>query len=265
MLHQRPQTPYGECCRALGHSFRPIPWSLRTSCQPSIRQASPSALSRRRIWLMHVWDNRIRLCLCSRKSTRFDAAAYDHLAQLEHGDMTWIVPGKVLAFSGPLMERREFAPTKVTMLAQDYAKVFNTMGVSCVVRLNEQCYDRKKFVHAGLNHVELIFPDGSTPADSILDSFLNLCERERGAVAVHCKAGLGRTGTVIAAYIIKHYRFTATEAIAWCRLCRPGCIVGPQQHFLAYKQASLWATPLPSNHQPPPKLKPQLQTRKSFT
>lgn len=30
-------------------------------------------------------------------------------------------------------------------------------------------------------------------------------------------AGLGRTGTLIACYIMKHYRFTAAEAIAWLR------------------------------------------------
>lgn len=45
-------------------------------------------------------------------------------------------------------------------------------------------------------------------------------------------AGLGRTGTLIACYIMKHYKFTHAEAIAWIRVCRPGSIIGPQQHFL---------------------------------
>ncbi|KAF3834604.1 hypothetical protein F7725_027162 [Dissostichus mawsoni] len=35
-------------------------------------------------------------------------------------------------------------------------------------------------------------------------------------------AGLGRTGSLIGCYLMKHYRFTAAEAIAWIRVCRPG-------------------------------------------
>ena len=45
-------------------------------------------------------------------------------------------------------------------------------------------------------------------------------------------AGLGRTGTLIACYMMKHYRLTASEAIAWIRISRPGSIIGPQQHYL---------------------------------
>lgn len=45
-------------------------------------------------------------------------------------------------------------------------------------------------------------------------------------------AGLGRTGTLIACYIMKHYRMTAAETIAWVRICRPGSVIGPQQQFL---------------------------------
>ncbi|KAF5911083.1 hypothetical protein HPG69_001048 [Diceros bicornis minor] len=48
----------------------------------------------------------------------------------------------------------------------------------------------------------------------------------------HLTAGLGRTGTLIACYVMKHYRFTHAEIIAWIRICRPGSIIGPQQHFL---------------------------------
>lgn len=46
------------------------------------------------------------------------------------------------------------------------------------------------------------------------------------------KAGLGRTGSLIGCYIIKHFNFTAREAIAWVRLCRPGSVIGLQQEWL---------------------------------
>ena len=36
-----------------------------------------------------------------------------------------------------------------------------------------------------------------------------------GAIAVHCKAGLGRTGTCIGCYLMKCYKFSAEEAIGW--------------------------------------------------
>lgn len=45
-------------------------------------------------------------------------------------------------------------------------------------------------------------------------------------------AGLGRTGSLIGAYIMKHYHFTALEAIAWLRVCRPGSVIGHQQQWL---------------------------------
>ncbi|KAM3182987.1 hypothetical protein ACTXT7_011244 [Hymenolepis weldensis] len=53
-------------------------------------------------------------------------------------------------------------------------------------------------------------------------------------------AGLGRTGTLIGCYLMKHYRFTAPEAIAWIRICRPGSIIGQQQNWLEDQQAWCW-------------------------
>jgi hypothetical protein len=83
--------------------------------------------------------------------------------------------------------------------------------------------------------VDQVFEDCSFPPSNIVDSFLRLAEGlEPGAVmAVHCLAGLGRTGTLIALYLMKHLGFTANEAMGWIRICRPGSIIGPQQQFLA--------------------------------
>ena len=61
---------------------------------------------------------------------------------------------------------------------------------------------------------------------------MKICESEKSAIGVHCKAGLGRTGTLIGLYAIKHYHFRARDFIGWIRICRPGSVLGPQQVFL---------------------------------
>mmetsp|Transcript_21813 Transcript_21813/g.19346 ORF Transcript_21813/g.19346 Transcript_21813/m.19346 type:complete len:138 (+) Transcript_21813:904-1317(+) len=66
----------------------------------------------------------------------------------------------------------------------------------------------------------------------IVDSFIDLVDNTKGAVAVHCKAGLGRTGTLIGCYAMKRFGFSASAFIGWIRIARPGSVLGPQQHFL---------------------------------
>lgn len=105
-----------------------------------------------------------------------------------------------------------------------------------MVRLNNVTYDREKFIKNGIKHVDLYFVDGSTPPDNILEEFLELSEKEKYGLAVHCKAGLGRTGSLIAAYAMKHFRFPADAFIGYIRICRPGSILGPQQQYLCVKK-----------------------------
>ena len=46
---------------------------------------------------------------------------------------------------------------------------------------------------------------------------------------------------LICAYLIKHYGFTAEEAIGYIRICRPGSVIGPQQKYLISKAKQLSA------------------------
>ncbi|KAA3678347.1 cell division cycle 14 [Paragonimus westermani] len=193
--------------------------------------------------------------------TSFNLDEYEHYEKVENGDLTWIVPNKFIAFCGPHAQSKieNYYPLHAP---EAYIPYFRKNNVTTIVRLNRKVYDSRRFTDHGFAHYDLFFTDGSCPSDEILERFLHICERSVGAVAVHCKegfvsqlemstpnplvdtscvsAGLGRTGTLIGCYLMKHYQFTSHEAIAWCRICRPGSIIGPQQQWMDLKQAECW-------------------------
>jgi len=170
----------------------------------------------------------------------FDVTQYDYYEQVECGDLNEIVPGKFIGFSGPAAKHMEAYDGSITLGPEDYVPVFKKFGVSAVVRLSKKVYDKRAFLDAGIHHYDLYFMDGGTPSEAIVRRFCEVCETEPGCIAVHCKAGLGRTGVLIGCYLMKHFRLTAAEVIAWLRLARPGSVIGPQQHFLADVEQRLW-------------------------
>ena len=103
-----------------------------------------------------------------------------------------------------------------------YVDILQQFGVRLVVRLNEPEYDAAAFARAGIAVAELPFEDCTPPPLAVAAKFMTVAEGVTGALAVHCHAGLGRTGTLIALYMIKHYDFTALQAIGWLRIVRPG-------------------------------------------
>ena len=159
----------------------------------------------------------------------FDSKQYEHLSTVETGGLNWVIPSKLLAFVCPASERSSKYPA---LTPEQYSALFKSINVTDVIRLNNKTYEAERFVKHGLSHWELYFLDGSVPSESIVNSFIDIVDRAAGAVAVHCKAGLGRTATLIGCYAIKNFGFTGLEFIGWARLCRPGSVLGPQQQFL---------------------------------
>jgi len=169
----------------------------------------------------------------------FDVDEYEHFEKVENGDLSWLSP-KFIAFAGPHDTHSSSPEGYYTLTPEDYIPYFKRKNVTLVIRLNDKCYDEKRFLEAGIDHLSLIYPDGSNPPEQILKKFIQACEQTPGAVAVHCKAGLGRTGTCIGCYMMKHEKFTAREVIGWLRLCRPGSVIGPQQQFLEGMEKRMW-------------------------
>ncbi|KAF7638559.1 hypothetical protein Mgra_00001937 [Meloidogyne graminicola] len=170
----------------------------------------------------------------------FDPDEYEFYEKVENGDLNWIVPGKVLSFCGP-HDKAYTTDNGYPYHSPDiYFDYFHKNGVTTIIRLNKKIYEASRFTNAGFDHYDLFFIDGTTPSDDIVLRFIEVMDSSKGAVAVHCKAGLGRTGTLIACWMMKHFRLTAPQCMGWLRICRPGSVIGPQQQFLIEKQSWCW-------------------------
>jgi cell division cycle 14 len=119
---------------------------------------------------------------------------------------------------------------------------FASRNIGLVVRLNSELYSSSYFTALGVTHKDMIFDDGTCPSLSMVRTFINMAHEmitvHKRGIAVHCKAGLGRTGCLIGAYLIYRHGFTANEIIAYMRFMRPGMVVGPQQHWLHLNQGA---------------------------
>jgi atypical dual specificity phosphatase len=131
--------------------------------------------------------------------------------------VTWLEEDRLAACRYPRAEKafRELAEQRVELL----------------INLHQRPHSPDALARHGLTQLHLPVPDFTPPTPEQLERGIAAVEQALAngqKVAVHCGAGLGRTGTFLACYLVKR-GFGPDDAIARVRTARPGSVETPEQ------------------------------------
>jgi hypothetical protein len=139
----------------------------------------------------------------------------------------WVIPGKLAGMPFPYIDtQRRLAGGGNLTAYNDVLPVLHAAGIRGVAALVNLSSDAKVYAQAGLSFINLPIPDGFPPTRQQVTQFVAFADEQiaQGHAAVaHCHAGLGRTGTILAAYLIAKGS-SAAAAIDQVRAAQPSAI-----------------------------------------
>ncbi|MBX7104977.1 MAG: dual specificity protein phosphatase family protein [Gemmataceae bacterium] len=104
-------------------------------------------------------------------------------------------------------------------------------GIQVVITLTENPLRRDWVNDVGLMAVHIPIPDLAAPTTEQFEHCVQTIRRARDnrfGVAVHCAAGIGRTGTIIAGWFVAE-GMKSSDALRKVRMTRPGSVETPEQ------------------------------------
>jgi atypical dual specificity phosphatase len=125
----------------------------------------------------------------------------------------WISRGELAAMARPDGEAEDWEELK-------------RRGIGAVVNLTTRGFAGDGPAEHGLRYLHLPVPDFTPPEPEQVDRFVEFVDEQLDdgrAVAVHCMAGRGRTGTMLACYMV-HDGTDAEQAIGFIRSIVHGAI-----------------------------------------
>ena len=134
---------------------------------------------------------------------------------MEYLNFGWVIHGSLAGAQGPT-SRRDLAFLKL-------------QGIGAIIRMEERTISGE-----GLELVDLYEPvvDFAPPNPRQIDLMVSFIEEQietwERPVVVTCYAGIGRTGTILACYLV-HAGYDADKAIDLVRELRPRSIQTPEQ------------------------------------
>jgi len=152
-------------------------------------------------------------------------------------DLWWVLPGELAGTSMPFIhpDRHDTPGAALGDFADELPLLWKE-GIRAVVSMLNNPAAAATYAGVGMAFHLMPVPDGGAPTMEQFRGFIDFVDRQRSLhhpVAVHCEAGIGRTGTALAGYLIAKTGMTVEQAITYVRSKRRGAVeTGRQVVFL---------------------------------